>query len=173
MSCCLRCGNFNLDSHWTKITTATSEGLGKFRVVRSYDYGKANCPRQREHRSCGSTGSRGWAVREPGWSPGWSYAPGWVARTELRRLAARLAWSRALLGYLAPRRRGEACWVDGATLEARTARSVASWHARGSTLLRADRLDHRQELARRRSHWREVHRRRPDLARNGKIGDAQ
>ena len=28
------------------MTTATSEGLGKFRVVRSYDYDKANCPRQ-------------------------------------------------------------------------------------------------------------------------------
>ena len=90
-----------------------------FRVVRSYDYNKANCPRQRVHRSCGSTGSRGWVVREPGWS----HAPSWVARTRLGRLAARLA----LLGYLAPRRRGGACWVDDATLEARTARSVANY----------------------------------------------
>ena len=50
-----------------------------------------------------------------------SRAPGWVVWP--------LVWpgSRALLGYLAPRRRGGACWVDDATLEARMARSVASY----------------------------------------------
>ena len=54
-------------------------------------------------------------------------------------------------------------------LEARMAQSVASWRARDSTLLRADRLDHRQELVRRRSHWREVLRQRPDMVENRQI----
>ena len=111
----------------------------------------------------------------------------WLGRTRAW-LVARTRLGRALQAGSPGRSSGlgrEPCWatwhhVEGAGLAGCTtrrwrrgrlglSRATASWRAHDSTLLPADQLDHRQELVRRRSHWCEVLRRRPDLAENRQV----